>query len=115
MSDKDSMSDESSEADSVESIDIVRIIDRDEEEERLTYLCINKDSTEEYYDRSDLMDGGKHQRMILDFERRNPPRWDETCPVCAGEDCEECECPDCERSCRFFRGVNYGCMKHPVI
>ena len=102
-----------SEADSVESVVVERILEM-VEDGGLCYRC-STNTGEEIMDRSDLMDGSTCQRMVLAFEKRNPPPWDDACPICDGEDCEECECPDCERTCRFFRGVNYGCEKHPVV
>lgn len=87
----------------------------------LCYLCVTKEGRVEQVDRSDLIDGGRHQRMVLDFERRNPPAWDDVCPECENEpgdpdtECEECVCPDCDRACRFLNGVNYGCVRHPVL
>jgi len=83
-------------------------------EERLSYRCRTTDDTEEIIDRSDLMDGGAQQRLVLQFERRHPPPWDAVCTYCDNEGCEECIC-DCERSCRHINGVNYGCCKHPVV
>lgn len=100
---------------SVDSIDIDAIIELDTEESRVCYLCKDSSGEEGIYDRSDLMDGGKHQKMVLAFERRHPIPWDPCCPFCDGEGCEECECPDCERNCRFFCGINYGCPHHPVV
>lgn len=99
-----------------ESIHITRVLGLvvDEEDMRLCYRCVNSDGCDEIYDRSDLMDGSKHQKLVLDYERRHPPNWDLMCPHC-DDGCEECECPDCERQCRFFKGVNYGCKVHPVV
>lgn len=85
------------------------------EEGRLVYECELDDGSTETVDRSDLMDGGAQQRLVLAHERRCPPPWDPCCPCCDGDGCEECECPDCERQCRFLQGVNYGCSRHPVI
>ena len=101
-----------------DSIQIVCVRALEVEADQLCYRCLNTDGVEEIYDRADLMDGGLHQKLVLSFERRNPPEW-EPCPVCQsgpGEPgCDECECPDCEAKCRFFKGLNYGCPKHPVV
>tara|TARA_Y100001963_G_scaffold120836_1_gene168976 strand:- start:400 stop:729 length:330 start_codon:yes stop_codon:yes gene_type:complete len=97
-------------ADSVCACEVLQMV----LEDRLCYLCKTTDGTEEIFDRSDLMDGGDQQRLVFQFERRNPPPWDEVCRYCEGEGCEECIC-DCERACRHINGVNYGCPKHPVV
>ena len=113
MSDDESI--ESDGAESVESIDLVEILSIDTEDGYIGYLCRNADLTCDVYDRSDLMDDGRHQRMVLAFERQHPIPWDPICPVCEGEGCEECECPECDATCRFFQGINYGCPLHPVV
>lgn len=100
---------------SVDSIDVQRVTALHIMDDRLCYECVGSDGDSEIYDRSDLIDGGRIQSLVLAFERLNPPLWDLMCPFCDGDGCEECECPDCERECRFFRGINYGCAKHPVI
>jgi hypothetical protein len=86
-----------------------------DDEKRLVYECEMDDGSTEVLDRSDLMDGGPTQRMVLQIEKRVPPPWDPLCPYCDEEGCEECQCPDCERECRFLHGVNYGCPHHPVV
>lgn len=107
---------DSDDARSEDSIHITEVLSWDvDEDERLCYLCRNGDGGEEYYDRSDLMDEGAHQRLVLRFERQRPPPWDPICPFCDGEGCEECQCPDCDGECRFFHGTNYGCPYHPVV
>jgi hypothetical protein len=103
------------EALSEDSVDVEVVLEMHLDEGNLSYLCRNTDKSEEIYDRSDLMDGGRQQALVLSFERRNPPPWDEICSHCEGEGCEECECPDCERHCRHICGVNYGCERHPVV
>lgn len=100
---------------STDSIRIEAVLEWAVEDERLMFRCENDDGADEWYDRSDLMDGGRQQKLVLAFERKNPPPWDLMCPFCNDEGCEECECPDCERPCRFICGVNYGCQKHPVV
>ena len=106
---------ESDDSCSVDSINITTVKERVIDDERICYLCGNERGGDEVYDRSDLMDGGRQQRLVLTFERKRPPTWDLMCPFCDDEGCEECECPDCERTCRFFKGVNYGCEVHPVV
>ena len=81
----------------------------------LCYLCHTTSGEEEIFERSDLMDGASQQRLVLQFERKHTPPWDEVCSFCGGEGCEECVCEDCERPCRHINGVNYGCCRHPVI
>jgi hypothetical protein len=109
---EDSLSgDESCSVDSVTIEEIVEMVIDD----RLCYLCKTSDGTDEIFDRSDLMDDGVQQRMVLQFERKNPPPWDKECPACGLEGCEECECADCDRTCRFLFALNYGCPCHPVI
>ena len=63
------------------------------------------DGDVEIFDRSDLMDGGPQQRLVLQFERYHPPPWDEQCMICGGEGCEECECEECDLPCRHINGV----------
>ena len=108
----------------LESVDMMsedsvinEIIEHCIEDDRLCYVCDTNGSETEYeiYDRSDLMDGGYRQRMVLAFEREHPPPWDEGCSVCDGEGCEECICEECERPCRMLNGISYGCPFHPVI
>lgn len=111
--DEESLSED--EAMSTDSYTIVEIKRWGLEDGRLCYVCVLDDGSEETIDRSDLMDGGSQQKMVLQIERRDPPPWDPDCPSCDGEGCEECECPDCERPCRFLQGINYGCPRHPVI
>ena len=113
MSDEEleSSSDEVSE----EDVSIVRVLEWQGGDGRLSYLCIDTEGERGYWDRSDLMDGAKQQKLVLAYEKRDPPPWDPCCPVCGDEGCEECECPDCDRDCRFLQGVNYGCECHPVV
>lgn len=91
------------------------VLDTDDTNARLSYLCHTVDGGEEVFDRSDLMDDGPQQRLVLQFERQKPPPWDAVCSFCGGEGCEECVCEDCERACRHINGINYGCCKHPVV
>ena len=112
MSDEDTASDG---VESTDSVDIQSVIEMVLEDDVLCYLCRTSENTEEVYDRSDLMDGGRHQSMVMAYERRCPPPWDPVCTHCGGEGCGECICEECERVCRHINGVNYGCVKHPVI
>ena len=38
---------------------------------------------------------GAEQMMVLQFELRHPPPWDDICSHCDGEGCEECICDIC--------------------
>ena len=96
-------------------VEIVEVLEMHLEGDQLNYLCKTTEDTEEIFDRSDLMDGANQQKLVLAFERKHPPPWDEVCMYCGGEDCEECVCEECERPCRHINGVNYGCTRHPVI
>ena len=100
---------------SVDSVTIDEVLSMTLEEDRLIYFCHTEEDTEDYFDRSDLMDGAKQQKLVLAFERQNPPPWDIICSFCGGDDCEECVCDECERPCRHINGLNYGCVRHPVV
>jgi hypothetical protein len=113
MSDEDC--DESDDNVSTDSVDVEAVIDMVLEDDRLLYLCRTSENTEEIYDRSDLMDGARIQSLVTAYERRHPPPWDPVCVHCGGEGCGECVCEECDRECRHINGVNYGCVKHPVI
>ena len=117
--DEDVISVDSDEAessdDSVCVDEILELVRPEEDPNYLHYLCRTTDGAEDVFDRSDLMDGGQQQKLVLAFERRCPPPWDEVCLYCDGEGCEECICETCERPCRHIGGVNYGCVKHPVV
>ncbi len=117
MSDEETelMLTEESDAESEDSVTVDEILEMHADGARLCYLCHTTDGTEEMIDRSDLMDGGVQQKLVFAFERREPPPWDEVCSFCGGEGCEECICDECERTMRHIRGVNYGCIKHPVV
>ena len=107
---------ESESGDSTDSFCIDEVMEMVlDEDGKLCYLCHMVNGTEEIFDRSDLMDSGCQQRLVLQFERQHPPPWDSTCSFCDGEGCEECVCEECERPCRHLNGINYGCCKHPVI
>lgn len=115
--DEEDLESECESNDSVDSVSIEEVLEMvlpDDAPNKLHYLCRNDDG-EEIYDRSDLMDGGRMQRLVLQFERQNPPPWDPVCTHCDGEGCEECICDVCDRPCRHIGGVNYGCVKHPVV
>ena len=106
---------ESEDAMSTDSIHVVAVTRMCLEDSMLSYECMRDDGVTEIVDRSDLMDGGTHQKLVLAFERQNPPPWDTECIHCEGVGCEECICDECERPCRHINGVNYGCVLHPVI
>jgi hypothetical protein len=107
--------DSESDAGSNDSFCVVEVLEMMMLEDRLHYKCFTADGVEEVFDRSDLMDGAEQQRLVLQFERRHPPPWDEECSFCGGEGCEECVCDECERPCRHINGINYGCCRHPVV
>ena len=112
----DSESDvEESGDESTDSVDVEEVIDTVLDDGRLLYLCRTSEGTQEIYDRSDLMDGARIQSIVMAYERRHPPPWDPVCLHCDGEGCGECVCEECERVCRHIHGINYGCVKHPVI
>ena len=85
------------------------------EDDRLCYVCHTEFGEVQTYDRSDLIDGGQRQRLVLAYEAAHPPPWDDVCMYCDGDGCEECVCDECERPCRHINGINYGCVRHPVI
>jgi hypothetical protein len=110
----------SDEAMSTDSVEVVSVERRVEDPDGLCYEVTDEKAERYIMSRSDLMDGGRNQLMILRYERRNPPTWDLACPVCyatldSDDGCEECWCPDCDDKCRFLSAVNYGCCKHPVV
>ena len=113
MDDEESCSEESVSEEEPEAIDI---LERDVEDGHIFYRCLTSSvDSDDWFDRSDLMDAGAQQAMVLKYEKRHPPDWG-PCPVCCGDiGCDECMCDQCERECRFIDGVNYGCEKHPVI
>ena len=98
-----------------DSVDVVEVLDMINEDGHLCYVCRTSDDTEEVFDRSDLMDDGRIQRIVCAYERRYPPPWDAVCTWCDGEGCGECICDECERPCRHINGINYGCVLHPVV
>ena len=112
-----SESDEMSE----DSVEVETVIAREYDEKGLMVYKVTDPNTELYMlSRSDLMDGGRNQQLILSYERRLPPDWDPVCPVCGSDlsnddGCEECWCPECDDKCRFKFGNNYGCIRHPVV
>ena len=100
---------------SEESVEIEDVLSWAVDDSVLSYTCRTTDGTIETFDRSDLMDCGKQQALVMAFERKCPPPWDEVCTWCDGDGCEECICDECERPMRHINGVNYGCVKHPVV
>ena len=104
--------------DTVDAIDILDMVVEyglDGKFESLSYECTCSDGSVEVFDRSDLMDDGPMQRMVLKWEKRSPPPWDTICCYCDGEKCEECVCEECGAPNRQIEGVNFGCERHPVI
>ena len=62
---------------STDSINIEQILELvlpDDDPNQIHYLCRNADNTEEIYHRSDLMNDGAEQMMVLQFELRHPPQ-----------------------------------------
>ena len=106
-----------SDEESTDSIDVNVILEQQLEGDTLMYLCKQAGGEKAVFDRSDLMDGAKHQRLVMDFEKRHPPPWDAVCSFCGGEDdgCDECVCDECGQPMRHILGVNYGCVRHPVV
>ena len=116
MSDEELESDDNDSVDSFCVVEVLQMVLDDEDmHARLCYLCRTEQGVEEIFDRSDLMDDGEQQKLVLAFERRNPPPWDVVCIYCGGDGCEECVCDTCERPCQHINGINYGCCKHPVV
>lgn len=101
--------------DSEDSFVVAEVLEQVIEDSELLYLCRDHDGDEEIIDRSDLMADDKHKKMVLAFERANPPPWDEVCMFCDADGCEECVCDECGRPCRMIMGRNYGCVMHPVV
>lgn len=87
----------------------------------LEYFVRYDDGFEEWVDRSDVWDYSSNTMKIVTYDKANPIDWDEECQYCLtpftqrGGGCEECRCPECDRVCCHLEGVNYGCVKHPVI
>lgn len=87
----------------------------------LEYYVRYANGDEEWVDRSDLWDWQTNTMKIVSYDKANPVGWDTECQFCLtpfrerGGGCEECRCPECERPCCHLEGVNYGCVKHPVI
>lgn len=103
---------------------ITEIFDRDDEEGSLIYLISLRGSLEKvWFSRSDLWDEGTNTDKIEQYDFRHPVDWDDTCYYCelvfGGPEqsggCEECRCETCDAECRHYKGVNYGCVRHPVI
>ena len=72
------------------------------EEGCLLYECELDDGSTHIVDRSDLMDAGAQQKMVLKHEKheslpRTSSRGTRSAHSAHGEGCEECMCPDCER------------------
>ena len=92
----------------------------DEEDDRMCYVCRTSTGDRVVVDRSEMVDGAKRQRLLRDFERSNPPTWDAVCSYCGQKSdeeggCDECVCEECGERMRHVNGINYGCVKHPVV
>ena len=98
----------------------VAINDRRNEAGNLEYEIRYDNGECEWLDRSDLWDFGPMSKMVIEYDAQDPIEWDTVCAHCGSEfnskmGCEECMCAECDRSCRHLQGVNYGCVKHPVL
>ena len=118
MSDEELGEEEGSES---EEIRITKVLDRRQEDGQLTYHVVLAGGEDEWFDRSDIYDFGPSTMYMKEYDKRHPITWDEECAFCGtsfrlkSEGCEECRCDECDAVCRHLQGVNYGCVKHPVI
>ena len=123
MSDQEEYEGEEEEEEDSSSYDItfVNVLDRRQAGGRLCYLVEYAAGEQEWVDRSDAWDFESNTRKIVQYDLKNPVAWDTVCNFCntefisRDEGCEECRCAECDRTCRHLLGVNYGCVKHPVI
>ena len=115
------LDDEQSDYDSEVDDTFAAVISRRAFDGVLEYFVRYDNGTEEWVDRSDLWDFQTNTLKIVTYDKANPIDWDEECQYCLtpftqrGGGCEECRCPECHRACCHLEGVNYGCVKHPVI
>ena len=104
-----------------EDLQIATVFDREALSGELQYLVRLKSGETDWYDRSDLYDFGPNTMYMKEYDKQHPITWDSTCAFCGidfrikSEGCEECRCDECGSACRHLEGVNYGCVKHPVI
>lgn len=88
---------------------------------KLEYQVKYANGDEEWVDRSDLWDWQTNTMKIVSYDKKYPVPWDTECQFCStpfnqrSGGCEECRCPECDRVCCHLEGINYGCVKHPVI
>lgn len=88
---------------------------------KLEYYVRYDNGEEIWADRSDLWDFQSNSMKIISYDKRHPVAWDAECQFCLtpfsqrSGGCEECRCPECGKPCCHLEGVNYGCVKHPVI
>lgn len=124
MEPSDAESESMSDSDGISEADdevILQVIDRDNDETGLIYNVLLRNNTEScWMGRSDLWDDGPNSSKIEAYDFRNPVDWDEVCEYCGSpfwkaDGCEECRCDMCEDACRHFKGINYGCPRHPVV
>ena len=112
----DGQSDSESQDDYFESV-----ISRRDVDGVLEYFVRYSDGEEAWVDRSDVWDFQTNTLKIVTYDKAHPIAWDVECKYCQtpfsqrDDGCEECRCDECERPCCHLKGVNYGCVKHPVI
>lgn len=117
-----------SETESESSYDdvFVSVLDRKSDDGHLKYKVEYADSLQSWIDRSDAWDFATNTAKIVAYDRAHPISWDEECLFCATPfsgpmstnpqfGCDECVCPECNRRCCHLLGINYGCIRHPVI
>ena len=104
-----------------EDLRISSVLDRSIEDGQISYQVQLTNGEVEWYDRSDLYDFGPNTMFMKEYDKQHPLTWDRECQFCGAdfrlrsEGCEECRCDECSAPCRHINGVNYGCIKHPVI
>jgi hypothetical protein len=119
--DVEDLGDSEGECESEEELYIATILDREAIGGHLQYHVRLKNDDTDWYDRSDLYDFGPNTMYMNAYDKKYPITWDSVCAFCTtdfrfrSEGCEECRCDECGTPCRHLDGVNYGCVKHPVI
>ena len=102
-------------------LSVACILDRCVEDGHLQYLVCLSSGDKDWYDRSDLYDYGHNAKLMKEYDEQHPIRWDTECAFCGVDfsvrsgGCEECCCDECGAPCRHIDGVNFGCVRHPVI
>lgn len=97
------------------------VLSRRNDSGHLQYFVRYSDGEEAWVDRSDVWDFQTNTMKIVGYDKRHPVGWDTECQFCGtpfaqrGGGCEECRCDECGKPCCHLEGVNYGCVKHPVI